>query len=413
MREGQGMTDTRHLEPSNFEGVSLEQMRTWVANGTADGLYSKSKGWQGEDKYLRDLKIRLEDKLKEVGVVMQSASGEALKNQAVPVALWTEVAADSALAQSELLNQQGDAFKKLQSSIPAKSEEQPVPDDSWLEETWDSFWTGSTDAEDAKAHNEKLRQEAVQAFQNYDSTSQNNVASNAIFTPPPESGMDVAVSGSKHPSVGGVPNPSGTSSQSATSVGTGGAGSATIPSGIGGGGIGGSGGTGGGGGGSHTTTPVWNRPETPPPTPRVPPRVPSGPGGPGYPGGPGVPTGPGGSGAGRGPGGGGAGAGRGGVGRGIGAGGRAGVGGPGIGAGGRAGAGGPGGGAARGAGGAAGAAGRGGAAAAGAAGARPQGRRGEEDQEHEIPEYLKGDQGIFDDDIPKVAPPVFGDWQQR
>ncbi|MER7082020.1 hypothetical protein ABT308_28020, partial [Saccharopolyspora kobensis] len=59
-------------------------------------------------------------------------------------------------------------------------------------------------------------------------------------------------------------------------------------------------------------------------------------------------------------------------------------------------------------GGAGGAGGRGGMAGAAAAG-RPQGKQGEEDQEHAIPDYLKGDHGFFDDDLPKVAPPVFGE----
>ncbi|WP_394378419.1 hypothetical protein [Saccharopolyspora spinosa] len=88
--------------------------------------------------------------------------------------------------------------------------------------------------------------------------------------------------------------------------------------------------------------------------------------------------------------------------------------GPGVGAGGRAGIGGPGSGApGSGPGGPGGAGGRGGAAGAGAAGARPQGKQGEEDQEHEIPDYLKGDHGFFDDELPKVAPPVFGEWDQK
>ncbi|MGP4020030.1 hypothetical protein [Saccharopolyspora sp. 5N708] len=402
------MTD-RQIEPSDFEGTTLEQMRGWVESGSAEGLYTKTESWQAEDRYLRDLKTRLDDKLKEVGVVMQSESGEAMKNQAVPVALWTEVAADSALAQSQLMTDQGESFKKVQTSIPAKSEEQAVPDDGWFEEGWDSFWTGSTDAEDAKAHNEQLRQEAVQAFRNYDSSSQSTVASSAVFTPPPEGALKTSIVGQEIPRVGQIQNPSSTSSQWAGESGTGSSGTGST----------GTGGT----GGSHTTTPVWQRPGDPRnPGPYGPPRGPgSGPYGPGGPGGPYGPGGPGsrpgtgpGAGGGRGGAGAGAGGGRGGMGAG-GAGGRGGAG-AGMGAGGRAGVGGlggPGGTGPGGAGGVGGAGGRGGAGAGMGAGGRPQGKEGEEDQEHETPDYLIGDQGVFDEDMPKVAPPVFGDWDRN
>ncbi|MEV0696610.1 hypothetical protein AB0I53_01625 [Saccharopolyspora sp. NPDC050389] len=399
------MTDTRQIEPSDFEGASLEQMRGWVEGGTAEGLYNKTDGWKAEDVYLRDLKTRLDDKLKEVGVVMQSESGEAMKNQAVPVALWTEVAADSALAQSELMTQQGDAFKKVQTSIPGKAEEQEVPDDSWIEEGWDKMWTGSTDAEDAKAHNEKLRHEAVQAFQNYDSASQSAVAASAVFTAPPDGGMNTTVTGQSIPNVS---TPHSTTSQSANPVVAdkmGPPGPVTSTT-----------GTTSTSSSGHVsnTNPVWNRPDVPrPPGPVTSPPIYERPVGPV---GPGVPSGPGGPGGGRagGPAGGRPGGAGGAGGRGSGGAGGRGAGGPGVGAGGRAGIGGPGSGApGSGPGGAGGAGGRGGAAGAGAAGARPQGKQGEEDQEHETPDYLKGDHGFFDDEMPKVAPPVFGEWEQK
>ncbi|WP_177247583.1 hypothetical protein [Saccharopolyspora kobensis] len=122
-------------------------------------------------------------------------------------------------------------------------------------------------------------------------------------------------------------------------------------------------------------------------------------GGPGGPGG----RGPGGLGAGgRGPGGAG----------GMGAGGRAGAGGPGMGAGGRAGMGGLGTGAgAGGVGGAAagGAGARGGAGGGMGAGAGQRGQ-GSEDQEHDRPSWLEEQDDIWLDDMPRTAPPVFGDW---
>ncbi|WP_223840083.1 hypothetical protein [Saccharopolyspora pogona] len=389
-------------------------MRDWVADGSPQGLYGKSEGWGKEDGYLRELKVRIEEKLKTVGAIMQSESGEAMQNQAMPVVLWTEVAANNALAQSQLMMDQGDAFTKVQTSIPGKSEEQEVPDDSWIEEGWDKFWTGSTDAEDAKAHNEKLRQEAVQAFQNYDNVSQGTVAASAVFTPP-DAGIKTIVAGSQNPhhNVGSVPqvSPRSTSSQSATPV----VADRMGPPGPGTGTTTGPANTSSSGYVSNTN-PVWQRPDTSR-TPGPQPRLPVGDGGRGYPGGPGGPGVPGGPGSRPGLGGGaggvgGRGGGAGGAGGrgGLGAGGR-GAGGPG--AGGRAGIGGPGSGApGSGPGGAGGAGGRGGAAGAGAAGARPQGKQGEEDQEHEIPDYLKGDHGFFDDELPKVAPPVFGEWDQ-
>lgn len=402
-------------------------MRKWVNGGSgADGLYEQSENWNAEDRYLRDLKTRLEDKLKSVGAFMQAESGEAMKDQAMPVVLWTEITADSAKLQSEQMTAQGEAFKKVQTSIPGKGEEQSVPDDGWVEEGWDSFWTGSTDAEDAKAHNEKLRQEAVQAFTTYQDTTQSNVSGSAQFQAPPAVAQgDSGVSSSSGPSVGGVGSSSPSSTSSAWAGGSG--------SGAGGyaGGAGGTGGSYGGGafgGGAAGTGAAWATPPGPGgsgsnqnPNPGGAGRVPNGPGMPGGTPGlgagrPGVP----GSGAGARPGAGsgaggrgGAGAGRGlGAGSGAGAGGRAGAGGPGMGAGGRAGMGGLGG--AAGAGGAGGAGGRGGAAGAGAgAGARGRGQEGEDDLEHETPDYLIGDQGVFDEDLPKVAPPVFGDWDNQ
>ncbi|TDC87339.1 PPE domain-containing protein [Saccharopolyspora aridisoli] len=388
-------------------------MRGWVHGGAgSEALYENSKLWNAEDQYMRDLKIRLEDKLKQVGAVMKSESGEAMKDQAMPVVLWTEITADSAKLQSEQMTAQGEAFKKVQTSIPAKSEEQAVPDDMWIEESWDSLVTGSTDAEDAKAHNEKLRQEAVQAFTAYQDTTQGNVSGSAQFEQPPEIAVGSAggTSSSSVPSVGGVGSPAPSSTSSAWAGGAGGAGGYA-----GGAGTGGAGG-GAFGGGAAGTGAAW---ATPPgggsgsnQNPGGAGRVPNGPGVPGGTPGlgagrPGVPgSGAGGrSGAGSGAGGR-AGAGRGlGAGSGAGAGGRAGVGGSGTGAGGRAGAGGLGG--------AAGAGGRGGAGAGAGAGARGRGQEGEDDLEHETPDYLIGDQGVFDEDLPKVAPPVFGDWDNQ
>ncbi|MGW5647967.1 hypothetical protein ACWEV3_00820 [Saccharopolyspora sp. NPDC003752] len=89
---------------------------------------------------------------------------------------------------------------------------------------------------------------------------------------------------------------------------------------------------------------------------------------------------------------------------GLGAGGRAGVGGPGMGAGGRAGVGGLGAGA-----GAAGAAGGRGAAGGGAGAGAGQRGKGSEDQEHDRPSWLEEQDDIWLDNMPRTAPPVFGE----
>lgn len=100
---------------------------------------------------------------------------------------------------------------------------------------------------------------------------------------------------------------------------------------------------------------------------------------------------------------------------GTGAGAGAGAGGKGaLGAGGRAGAGGPGSGAGAGtggrAGGAAGAAGRpGGQGAGGMGGAKGKGEGGGEDEEHDRPGWLEEVEDVWMNDMPKVAPAVFGE----
>lgn len=90
-----------------------------------------------------------------------------------------------------------------------------------------------------------------------------------------------------------------------------------------------------------------------------------------------------------------------GAGAGMGTGGKAGGG---MGAGGRAGMGGLGAGAAG-----TGAAGRGAAGSPGAGAGAGQRREGSEDNEHERPSWLEEQEDIWMDDMPKTAPPVFGE----
>ncbi|QGK69685.1 PPE domain-containing protein [Allosaccharopolyspora coralli] len=464
------MGNGRSLEPSNFEGASLEQMRGWVQSGAgAESMNTASEDWAKEHKFLMDLAQEVKAELDGAKVSFQSQSGEAMQNAMSPVVLWTEVAAESANVQSTQMNAQGEAFKTVESSIPAKSEEQEVPDDNFFEEGFDSMFNGGTDAEKANAANEKLRQEGVRAFDAYGSASSGNVEGSATFTPPPEQGMNTAINQGSHTSVGQMQTASAmgasapAASGSSWAAGGSSGGGSVAPMGGGAGGVGGSAGAGGTGG----VTPGQTNPNyvgTAPggggqsgPGANGPGGSGSGPGRGGgagvLPGAPGTGGGSGGrggsgaggrggvgsggrsgSGTGAGPRGGagsgsgtGTGAGRGGSGA-LGSGGRGGVGGfgsgGGTGSGGGLGAGGQSGvgrGGMSGVGGSSGVAGQGGATAAGGrggtvgamGGAGARGAQGEEDDEHYTPEFLKGDYGFFDEDLPKVAPPVFGDWENK
>jgi hypothetical protein len=398
------MGNPRTLESSNFEGAALAQMRGWVEGGSgAQALFDKAEVWGEEQKFMRDLAERVKARLAKANAVIESKSGEAMQNAVSPVVLWTEVTADNAQVQQTRMQEQGDAFNRVKAAIPKKEEEVPVPDDNFLEEGWDSLVNGKTDAEAAKAKNEALRQEAVTAFNGYQSTSQNSVAASAVFTAPPPGGMETSVASGPQAPVGGI---------SAASFGGGSGQAAGTQSSWAGGGV-----PAGSGAdyGQHAgrvpagTTPSsyapiadpgarnqdWQRQQELQRQQQL--RAQQG-----------LAGGPSGSGAGAGPGG-----------RGTGAGGRAGAGGSaggrGAGAGGRSGLGtggaaGPG--SAR-PGGMAGAGARGGGVGAMGGGAPGRGQQGGEDQEHETPDFLKGDQGVFNDDLPKVAPPVFGEPDQK
>ena len=393
------MVDTRSIPPASFEGAQLPQMREWVNGGAgAEALHNKADLWRQEEKFLRDLVERVKGRMAQAHAVIESQGGEAAQNAVAPVVLWTEVAADNAQAQAQTLQDQGEAFAKVKSAIPTPNEEAKVPDNNWFESSYDFFANGfQTDTSVAEEHNQKLRDQAAQAFNTYRDTSQNNVAATPVYSAPPPGGMETAVTSSPQSSVGGgSPSFSGGGS-GASPAGSHSSWSGSLPSG------GSSGGSAGGTGG-HTmpsgsvpsgTTPTGSAP-TMPPSSTMPPgsQQPGGPGTSGLVGG--MPGAGGGSGSGSGRGAGGVG------GRGSGAG----AGRGGVGAGGRAGAGGAGGG--RGAAGA-GAGGRGANGGPGAGGHGAKGKGGEEDEDHYTPEFLKGDQGFFDDELPKVAPPVFGE----
>lgn len=399
------MGHPRSLEPAHFGGSSLQQMHQWVHSGPgANSMHAASDLWSQEQKYMQELASRVRDRMSKAKVVIESQSGDAMQNAVAPVVLWSEVTADNALTQSQRMQEQGEAFSKVQSAVPNPSELQSVPSDNWFQKTWASITGSKTDTQIAQQHNEQLRQEAVTAFNSYQGTSQSSVSGTPVFTAPPAATVDTSVNSS-----GGGP----------------GVGSFSAPGG-GGGGAGG-GATGGGGYGSvshgssgsssgvpvippvasQAVSPVSTHAESFTPTP-TPPSFQS----------PSLGTG-GASGASGGIGGGFSGV-LGGFGGGGGAGGSSGGRLSGLGAGaeseeeqaGRAGA--------NNAGRAALAAEEEEEAAAGRGsnssstsqsgmGGRGSGKKGEEDDEHYTPEFLKGDHGFFDDDMPRVAPPVFGE----
>ncbi|NYH80549.1 hypothetical protein FHR84_003915 [Actinopolyspora biskrensis] len=407
------MGDRRTLPPSNYDGAQLDQMRSWTNGGTGSGpLQEKAELWRSAEKYMRDLATQIKDRLKKAGAVTESKGDEAMQNAMSPVVLWTEVAADNALAEAERMEEQAQSFSRVQSSVPAGSEEKPVPEENFFGKAWAGLTGGKTDNEQALTHNEKLRQDAVTAFKSYDGASQTTISATPTFTAPPAGGVDTGTRSGSNPEVGGMGSGSG-SGGTGTAAGTRSSWSGSLdPSGTGTGSGSGSPGQSAGRPGAGTTSPagshsVWQRPpanETPGYRQGGTPGGSQGPGrgagsngvvgGTGRAPGSRIPVRGLGSGAG---GGAGSGVGRGagsGAGRGFGPGGQSGVGRPSTATTSAGGA------AASGSGG-----GRGGAAGA----PRGGGQQGEEDEEHETPSYLVGDYGYFDGDLPRVAPPVIGE----
>jgi hypothetical protein len=383
-------------------------MRGWVHGGSgAEAARRVADSWRAEEKYMRDLSQRVQDRMKAAGVSIQGQSGEAMQNAVSPVVLWTDVSADNAQAQAQRLDSQGEAFAKLQTSIPAQNEEQHPPEANFLQQGWAALSGGKTDNELATAHNEKLRQDAINAFRTYDNTSQNNVQSSAVFTPPPQAGQPAPPAGS--PAAGG-----GSASGSHAAAGLGHS--------AGHGNVAGGAGAHNGGGVAHGTAaassgaaPAGTNPSGAAPAGNQPWQQGNlaAPGSESSPGAIGGLLGAGGAAAG------GYGASRGATGSeeggtrsGAGASARGGLGGS---TGGRGGAG------------EGGASGRGGAGAAeeaatgasakrnnangagaGAPAAGAPGAGHDDEDEHYSPEFLRGDHGFFDDDLPQVAPPVLG-----
>lgn len=398
------MGNPKSLQPAHFGGTSLQQMHNWVQSGSgASSMHSASDQWQKEQQYMQDLATRVRDRMTQVHAYMESQSGAAVQNAVAPVTMWAEATADNTYVQAQQMQAQGNAFSKLQAAVPNPSELQNVPSDNWFQKTWASITGSKTDTQIAQQHNEQLRQEAVTAFNSYQSTTQSAVSGTPTFTAPPPIATDTAVqSNGGGPGVGGFASPGGGGGTAGGGGGSAGA--------LHGGGVGGStpvvdhsatGGVAPVGTHSESYTPVT-------PTPSFQSSSLGSAAGGGLSGGLSGVLGVGALGAAAG---------------GLGGGGLGGAGGS---TGGRLGGTSAGGGADEEAGGRAGnagragslaeeeAAGRGGAGNStstgqtGAAG-RGAGRKGEEDDEHYSPEFLKDDHGFFDDEMPRVAPPVFGE----
>ncbi|GGI68580.1 hypothetical protein GCM10011581_01890 [Saccharopolyspora subtropica] len=275
--------------------------------------------------------------------------------------------------------------------------------DSLLEKGGAWLVGGETDLQKQEREAQERAEQAKQYYERYDAATQSTTASLPSFPEPPQMAYDQGAQESTSRQTVNTPtNPSAIGSRQ---VNTGNYSIGDVGPGVG---PGSGSGTGSGSGSTPAqSSSQWATPPTGTGGINMP-NTGTGPGA-GVPntstfGGSIFPTGPG-TGAGAGRGGMGAGAG----GRGLGAGaGR----GPGIGAGGRAGVGGLGAGSGAGAsGGVAGAGGRGGAAGAmGGAAGRGRGKEGEDDLEHENKYWVDNDDAWDELGLPKVAPPVFGDW---
>ncbi|GAA3363374.1 PPE domain-containing protein [Saccharopolyspora gregorii] len=355
----------------------------------------------------------LEEANRDANVSWEGQAAEQFGSSTKPMTSFLTNAQSTSVAAGDSIERQVDGFTTVRDSMPEPKE--ITATDSLLEKGGAWLVGSETDLQKQEREATEAAEAAKHTYDTYDNTIQAEVQNPPRFDPPPTQNGDGGQSSFDRS--GAINSPMGVGAGGSPGAGGGtagiggGSGAGFGPGGSGPSGSGSSWSPGGGGGAGGSL-----------------------PGGIGVPGGPGVGSGPGGGGAGGigggflpgGPGGtGGTGAGgRSGLGAG-GAGGRAGSGGAGAGSGGRAGVGAganqpgaggragigtPGaGGAAGGAGtGAAGAGGRGGAGAMGAGGAgRGAKGAGDEDQEHES--WLEEQDDVWLNDMPRTAPPVFGE----
>ncbi|RZS41356.1 PPE-repeat protein [Herbihabitans rhizosphaerae] len=427
-----------------WDGVSHEQIHTDINNGQgASASSAHAQAWDGVAKSLERINGDLQAELSRLGAVWEGKAADNTKAGSTPLVQWSETTNGHATNMKTTAEWQGNFIGEARSGVPKPVQvTTPEPSTGDYMNAYANPFSSKTVAgveQQARDHEaqEKARREAEQkarqAMTSYQSSSDMNVNTMATFETPPQVVVGVPEPQPRGGQVGppgvGVDGPNGSTNTSSAPTLTGAGGSVPGAPGTGGGGTGpgghvpgapGTGGPGGPGPGGYpgapgTTNPGgWSpiRPQNTgkPPTTNTPPNL-----GPnsgqeyGMPG----PFGPGGTSFGddeaaR----------RGGPGS-------RGVGGPG-GLGGanadgqRAGKGGPGG--FGGMGGAddmahraGGAGGPGGRGAGGMGGGMPMGGargQGEEDEEHETPDYLIGASDVWGDDR-KVAPPVIGEKPQQ
>ena len=360
--------------------------------------------WQGEIARDFDEVARiLDDANKAAGVAWTGQAAEQHGSSTKPMIQFVDDSKTVSEGVGRAAQDQIGHFSNVRTSMP-----EPVKvdaTDSLLEKGGAFLVGGETDLQKQEREATAKAEEAKQHYNTYSTNVQATSSSLPQYPKAPEMNYDPGQGGyQQNPSINSPTGPgTGGSTQPIGGSGSGASGGSGSGFGSGGGSDlpgGGSGGSGSGNGPASNES-SWSTPA--PVTGPTPGPAPAPNGGPGI-GGPGLMPGAmppgGGSGAGRG---------------GVGAGGRAGAGGLGagrggaLGAGGRAGLGGFGSGGAGGAGAAGAAGGRGGAGAMGAGG-RGRGQEGEEDLEHENKYWIDTDEAWDDLGLPKVAPPVLGDW---
>ncbi|MEB3368778.1 hypothetical protein [Saccharopolyspora mangrovi] len=352
-------------------------------------IQSSARGWKKLGEEIKESLGDLDKRARAAaGDGMRGEAAEAGLNAAKPLQEWGTSFGQAAEGVGEAISRAGDAAASTKKSI-----EPPVGYDGTRGAIASVFGPagglvdGAMQMREQQEANQQARAVAEQiyaaGYQDVDaSTPTLPPPVNPLAPPPPPPGGETP----------GGPG-TGTGSGSGSGSGSGYSGSAV----------------GGGSGGGHSgSSPAQSSSQWASPSPTgpgagggTPPGMNPGPNGPsaGFVGG--MPPG---AGAGAGRGAGGMGGARG-AGAGMGAGGKAGGG---MGAGGRAGMGGLGAGAGAGAAGA-GAGGRGAAGAPGAGAGAGQRGQGGEDDEHERPSWLEEQEDIWMDDMPKTAPPVFGE----
>lgn len=395
--------EQQNLQVSEYDPSSIAQQDNWKnwdqarlasqlkPSLNAEQIASAGRAWEEIGNDIAAIFGDLDDLARRAaGDGMRGQAAEAGLNASRPLQEWGRAFGDSVRGTGLKIQEAGIAAEQTKASLqPPAGYDSVRGGMSAMLGPSGALMDGALQMREQQEADQQARQIAENVYgKNYQAVDTSTPTFpppvNPLAPPPPPPGGD-------------TPGGSGTGAGSGSGSGSG--------SGYSGSSVGG-GGTGGGYSGS---SPAQSSSQWASPTPTgpgagggTPPGMNPGPGGPsaGFVGGmpPGAGAGAGGRGAG------GMGGARG-AGAGMGAGGKAGGG---MGAGGRAGMGGLGAGAGAGAAGA-GAAGRGASGAPGAGAGAGQRGEGSEDNEHERPSWLEEQEDIWMDDMPKTAPPVFGE----